>query len=44
MAKKKDTIIEEAKKIKAELDELKKKKKILNSSAAKKSEAKPKEI
>ena len=39
MAKKKDTLIEEAEKIKAELDELKKKKKILDSS--KKSEEKP---
>ena len=38
MAKKKDTLIEEAEKIKAELDELKKKKKILDSS--KKSEEK----
>ena len=36
MAKKKDSIIEEAEKIKAELDELKKKKKILDSSLAKK--------
>ncbi len=38
MAKKKDTLIDEAKKIKAELDELKKKKKVLDSS---KKEAKP---
>ena len=41
MAKKKDTLIEEAEKIQAELDELKKKKKILDSSQAKKAEAKP---
>jgi len=45
MAKKKDTLIDEAEKIKAELDELKKKKKILDSSLAKKTtkkaEAKP---
>ena len=44
MAKKKDTIIEEAEKIQAELDELKKKKKTLDSSPkkpAKKAEAKP---
>jgi len=47
MAKKKDTIIEEAEKIQAELDELKKKKKILDSSPkkpakkTKKAEAKP---
>ncbi len=44
MAKKKDTIIEEAEKIQAELDELKKKKKILGSSPkkpTKKAEAKP---
>ena len=41
MAKKKDTLIEEAEKIKADLDELKKKKKILDSSSAKKAEAKP---
>jgi len=40
MAKKKDTLIEEAEKIKADLDELKKKKKILDSKPAKK-EAKP---
>jgi hypothetical protein len=36
MAKKKDTLIEEAEKIKDELDELKKKKQILNSTTAKK--------
>jgi len=44
MAKKKDTIIEEAEKIQAELDELKKKKKTLDSSPkkpSKKAEAKP---
>ena len=52
MGKKKDSLIDEAEKIKAELDELKKKKKILDSSienkskkakakSAKKSEAKP---
>ena len=44
MAKKKDFLIDEAEKIKAELDELKKKKKILDSSLAKKTkkvEAKP---
>ena len=45
MAKKKDTLIEEAEKIKADLDELKKKKKVLDSSSAKKTakkaEAKP---
>ncbi len=45
MAKKKDSLIDEAEKIKAELDELKKKKKILDSSLAKKTtkkvEAKP---
>jgi len=41
MAKKKDAIIVEAEKIKAELDELKKKKKIIDSSQAKKAEAKP---
>jgi len=40
MAKKKDTLIDEAEKIKAELDELKKKKKNLDSSQAKKAEAK----
>jgi len=36
MAKKKDSLIDEAEKIKAELDELKKKKKILDSSLTKK--------
>ena len=41
MAKKKDTLIDEAKKIKAELDELKKKKKSSDSSVAKKAEEKP---
>jgi len=44
MAKKKDTLIEEAEKIKADLDELKKKKKILDSKPTKKTtkkEAKP---
>ena len=41
MAKKKDTLIDEAEKIKAELDELKKKKKNLDLSQAKKAEAKP---
>ncbi|MDA1346241.1 MAG: transcriptional regulator [Crenarchaeota archaeon] len=41
MAKKKDTLIDEAKKIKLELDELKKKKKILDSSLTKKAEPKP---
>jgi len=44
MAKKKDTLIDEAEKIKAELAELKKKKKILDSSSTKKTkkaEAKP---
>ena len=45
MAKKKDTLIEEAEKIKADLDELKKKKKILDLKPAKKTtkkaEAKP---
>ena len=45
MAKKKDSLIEEAEKIKADLDELKKKKKILDSKPAKKTtkkaEAKP---
>ena len=44
MAKKKDFLIDEAEKIRAELDELKKKKKILDSSLAKKTkkvEAKP---
>ena len=41
MAKKKDTLIEEAEKIKADLDALKKKKDILDSKPAKKAEAKP---
>ncbi|MBT8252303.1 MAG: transcriptional regulator [Nitrosopumilus sp.] len=41
MAKKKDTLTDEAAKIKAELDELKKKKKILDSSPKKKAKAKP---
>jgi len=45
MAKKKDSLIDEAEKIKAELDELKKKKKVLDSSLEKKTtkkvEAKP---
>ncbi len=41
MVKKKDTLIDETEKIKAELDELKKKKKTLDSSKAKKSESKP---
>ncbi|MDH3313130.1 MAG: transcriptional regulator [Nitrosopumilus sp.] len=41
MAKKKDTLIGEAAKIKAELDELKKKKKVLDLSPKKKAEAKP---
>ena len=44
MAKKKDSLIEEAEKIKAELDALKKKKKVLDSSPkskSKKDEAKP---
>ncbi len=41
MAKKKDALSVEAEKIKAELDELKKKKKIIDSSQAKKAEAKP---
>jgi DNA-binding MarR family transcriptional regulator len=45
MAKKKDTLIEEAEKIKADLDELKKKKKILDAKpakkTAKKADAKP---
>jgi len=40
MAKKKDTLIDEAEKIKADLTELKKKKKVLDSSS-KKAEAKP---
>jgi DNA-binding MarR family transcriptional regulator len=41
MAKKKDTLIDESAKIKAELDELKKKKKVLDSSPKKKAEPKP---
>jgi DNA-binding MarR family transcriptional regulator len=41
MAKKKDTLIDEAGKIKTKLAELKKKKKVLDSSKTKKSEAKP---
>ncbi|MFB5640081.1 MAG: transcriptional regulator, partial [Nitrosopumilus sp.] len=41
MAKKKDSLIEEAEKIKADLDALKKKKDILESKPAKKAEAKP---
>jgi len=41
MAKKKDSLIDEAKKIKAELDELKKKKQTLDMSLTKKAEAKP---
>ncbi|MBT8243336.1 MAG: transcriptional regulator [Nitrosopumilus sp.] len=41
MAKKKDTLIEEAEKIKADLDALKKKKKVLDSSSTKKAAAKP---
>ncbi|WP_299293090.1 transcriptional regulator [Nitrosopumilus sp.] len=42
MAKKKDSLIDEAEKIKAELDELKKKKKVLDSKkTTKKAEAKP---
>ena len=48
MAKKKDSLIDEAEKIKAELDELKRKKKILDSSLAKKTtkkvEAKPEKV
>jgi DNA-binding MarR family transcriptional regulator len=42
MAKKKDTLIEEAEKIKVELDELKKKKKLLDSSRVKKTTKKAK--
>jgi len=42
MSKKKDTLIDEAEKIKAELDELKKKKEILDSSIAKKTTKKAK--
>jgi DNA-binding MarR family transcriptional regulator len=41
MAKKKDTIIEEAEKIKADLDALKKKKKTLDTKPTKKADAKP---
>jgi len=41
MAKKKDTLIDESAKIKAELDELKKKKKVLDSPPKKKAEPKP---
>jgi len=41
MAKKKDALIDEAKKIQAELDALKKKKKTLDSSKTKKAKAKP---
>ncbi len=41
MAKKKDTLIDEAGKIKTNLAELKKKKKVLDSSKTKKAEAKP---
>jgi len=41
MAKKKDTLIDEAKKIKAELDELKNKKKVLDKKKTTKKEAKP---
>ncbi|QLH07437.1 helix-turn-helix transcriptional regulator [Nitrosopumilus ureiphilus] len=41
MAKKKDTLTDEAAKIKAELDELKKKKKVLDSSPKKKAKVKP---
>ena len=48
MAKKKDSLIDEAEKIKAELDELKRKKKILDLSQAKKTtkkvEAKPEKV
>ena len=40
MAKKKDTLIDEAEKIKADLAALKKKKKVLDSSSAKKTDAK----
>ena len=43
MAKKKDTLIDEAEKIKAELDELKKKKKILSSPPKKKTTKKTEE-
>ena len=41
MAKKKDTLIEEAEKIKADLTNLKKKKQVLDSTSTKKSESKP---
>ncbi len=41
MVKKKDTLVNEAEKITTELAELKKKKKVLGSSKAKKAEAKP---
>ena len=41
MGKKKDTLIEEAEKIKADLTKLKKKKQVLDSTSTKKSESKP---
>ena len=41
MAKKKDTLIEEAEKIKADLNKLKKKKQVLDSSSTKKAGSKP---
>ena len=41
MAKKKDTLIEEAEKIKADLTKLKKKKQVLDSTYTKKAESKP---
>jgi DNA-binding MarR family transcriptional regulator len=41
MVKKKDTLVDETEKIKAELAELKKRKKVLDSSKTKKAEAKP---
>ena len=41
MAKKKDTLIEEAEKIKADLTKLKKKKQVLDSTSTKKAESKP---
>ena len=41
MAKKKDTLIEEAEKIKADLTKLKKKKQVLDSTPTKKAESKP---
>jgi len=41
MAKKKDTLIEEAEKIKADLTQLKKKKQVLDSTSTKKAESKP---